>query len=86
MSLRRQTTIALFPHGFSAHLDAMSVMDQTVEDAIRDGVISDLLVPARNRQLRSEDRGTGLVAIFAGLPDVAASGYSALTTSIAVSS
>ena len=38
----------------SAHLDAMDVVDQTVEDAIRDGAIADLLVPARDRQLGSE--------------------------------
>jgi len=34
--------------GFAAHLDAMDIMDQTVEDAIGDGGIADPLVPARS--------------------------------------
>jgi len=32
----------------------MGVVDQTIEDAIGDGRIADLLVPARDRQLGSE--------------------------------
>jgi hypothetical protein len=47
-------------------------VNQTVQDAIGDGGIADLLVPARERQLGSKDGGTGLVAIFADLPDFAA--------------
>jgi len=43
-----------------------------VEDAVSDGGIADLLVPARDWQLGSEDGGTSLVAIFADLPDFAA--------------
>ncbi len=38
-------------HGLSAHLDAMGVVDQAVKDAVGDGGIADLLVPARDRQL-----------------------------------
>ena len=49
----------------------MGVVDQTVEDAVGDGGIADLLVPARDRQLRSEDGRANLVAILADLPDVA---------------
>ena len=41
----------------SAHLDAVGVVNQTVEDAVGDGGIADLLVPARDRQLGSEDGG-----------------------------
>ncbi len=63
--------IALLPHGLTAHIDAMSVVNETVEDAVSDGGIADLLVPARDRQLGSEDGGTILVAIFADLPDFA---------------
>jgi hypothetical protein len=47
-------------------------VNQTVQDAIGDGGIADLLVPARDRQLGGKDGGTGLVAIFADLPDFAA--------------
>src|ERR1039457_2139608 len=50
----------------------MSVVNETVEDAVSDGGIADLLAPARDRQLGSEDGGTSLVAIFADLPDFAA--------------
>ncbi len=53
----------------------MGVVNQTVQDAIGDGGIADLLVPARDRQLRGEDGGTGLVAILADLPDFAALGF-----------
>lgn len=35
----------------TAHLDAMSVVHQAVEDAVGDSGISDLLVPARDWQL-----------------------------------
>src|SRR5271170_3322312 len=50
----------------------MSVVNETVEDAVSDGGIADLLVPARDRQLGSEDGGTSLVAILTDLPDFAA--------------
>ena len=49
----------------------MCVVHQTVEDAIGDGGIADLLVPARNGQLGSEDGGASLVAILPDLPDFA---------------
>ena len=45
---------AFFAHRFSAHLNAMGTMNQAVEDAVRDGWVADLLVPARDRQLRSD--------------------------------
>src|ERR1019366_7147971 len=64
--------IAFLSHGLTAHLDAMSVVHQTVEYAVSDGGIADLLVPARDWQLGSEDSGTSLVTIFADLPDFAA--------------
>src|ERR1019366_3076105 len=64
--------IAFLAHGLAAHFDAVGVVNQTVQDAIGDSGIADLLVPARDRQLGSKDGGTGLVAIFADLPDFAA--------------
>src|SRR5579863_3305129 len=54
--------IAFLPHGLTTHLDAMSVVNETVEDAVSDGGIADLFAPARDRQLGSEDGGTSLVA------------------------
>lgn len=50
----------------------MRVVNETVEDTVSDGGIAGLLVPARDRQLGSEDGGTSLAAIFADLPDFAA--------------
>ena len=41
-------------------------MNQTLQDAIGDGGIADLLVPARHRQLGSKDGGAGLVATANG--------------------
>jgi hypothetical protein len=38
--------IAFFPHGLSARLDAVGIVNQAVEDAVSDGGIADLLVPA----------------------------------------
>jgi hypothetical protein len=64
--------IAFLAHGLATHFDAVGVVNQTVQDAIGDGGIADLLVPARDRQLGGKDGGTGLVAIFADLLDFAA--------------
>ncbi len=64
--------IAFLPHGLTAHLDAMSVVNETVEAAVSDSGIADLLVPARDRQLGSEMVERVLVAIFADLPKFAA--------------
>src|ERR1700746_3734208 len=47
----------------------MSVVDQAVEDTVGDGGVTELLVPARDRQLRSEDGGASLVAILTDLPN-----------------
>jgi hypothetical protein len=43
----------ILPHRVATHLDAVSVVNQPVEDAVRQGRIADLLVPARNRKLRA---------------------------------
>lgn len=61
-------------HRITTHLDAMSIVDQPVEDAIGQRRVADLFMPPRNRQLRGQDRGAHLVAVFADLPDVAALG------------
>ncbi len=64
--------IAFFAHRFSAHLDAMGIVHQAVQDAVGDGGIADLLVPARDRQLGCQDGGESLVAVLTDLPDFAA--------------
>lgn len=39
----------ILTHRIAPHLDAMSVVDQSVKDAIRHGWIADLFVPAGHR-------------------------------------
>src|SRR6266478_1967749 len=58
---------AFFAHRFSAHLDAVGIVHQTIQDAVGDGGIADLLVPARYRQLGCQDGGASLVAVLADL-------------------
>jgi len=48
---------------------------QAVEDAVGDGGIADLLVPARDRQLGSENGGASLIAILADFPYFAPLGF-----------
>jgi hypothetical protein len=40
--------IAFLAHGLAAHLDAVSIVHQAVEDAVGESGIADLLVPARH--------------------------------------
>ena len=47
-------------------------MQQTVEDAVGDGGVADLLVPVGHRHLRSENHRATLIAIVADLEKVAA--------------
>ena len=49
----------------------MGIVHEPVEDAVGQRGIADLFVPARDRQLRNQDRGANLVAILADLPQVA---------------
>jgi hypothetical protein len=65
-----------FAHGFSAYLDAVGIVHQAVQDAVGDGGVADLLLPARDRQLGSEDGGASLVAIVADLPELGGGSHS----------
>src|SRR5258708_36737093 len=69
---RRLGTATLLAHGVATHLDAMSVMNEAVEDSVGGSGIADLFVPAGGGQLRSQNRRTGLITVFADLPRVAA--------------
>ena len=53
----------------------MGVVDQSVEDAISQRRFADLLVPAGDWQLRSEDGRAHLVAVLADLPEITALGF-----------
>src|SRR5215469_9728341 len=61
---------SLFAHRFAAHLDTVSVVHQAVQDGVSQRGIADLLVPARDWQLRGQDHRAGLVAILRDLPEV----------------
>src|SRR5690242_7007824 len=66
--LTGQLCIRLSPvltHRIAAHLNAVGVVNETVEDAVGGGRIADLLVPACDRQLRSQNRRAGLITILA---------------------
>ena len=71
-SARRLRASTLFAHGVSTHFDAMGVVHQPVQDSVSGGGVADLFMPAGNRQLRGQDCRTGLIAIFADFPEVAA--------------
>ena len=64
----------LFPHRVPAHLDAVRVVDQAVEDTVGHGRVADLFVPASDGQLRRQDHRSRLITVFADLPEVAALG------------
>ena len=66
---------AILPHRVAAHVDAMGIVNQPVEDTVRSGRIADLFVPARHRQLGSEDGRARLVAILTDLPEVTPLGF-----------
>src|SRR6185295_3618229 len=72
---RRLRATTFLTHGITTHFDAVSVVNQAVEDTVSGSGIADLFVPAGNRQLRGQDRRTGLVTIFADFPEVAAFGF-----------
>src|SRR6516165_11974086 len=51
--------------------DLVRIMDQPVKNAVGQGRVADLLMPALDRDLAGEDRRVQLVAIFANLQEVA---------------
>jgi len=46
----QQSVCSFLAHELATHFDAVGVVNQTVQDAIGDGGIADLLVPARDRR------------------------------------
>ena len=66
---------ALLAHRIASHFDAVGVVHQAVQDAVGGGGVADLFVPARDRELRSEDGRAGLIAILADFPEVVAFGF-----------
>jgi hypothetical protein len=52
--LARRT--AFLTHRIAFHLDAVGVVNQPVESTVCGGSVADLLMPARNGKLRSQNR------------------------------
>src|SRR5258707_372283 len=62
----------ILTHRVATHLDSVSVVNQSVEDAIGYGRITDLFMPAGDGQLRRENQRADLIAVLANLPEVPA--------------
>jgi len=65
-------SFAPFAHRFAFKLDALSVMDQAVEDTIGNGGITDLLMPMGDRCLRGKDQRVALVTVVADFQEITA--------------
>jgi hypothetical protein len=66
---------AFLAHRIAAHIDAMGVVNQAVQNAVGGRGVADRFMPARDRELRGEDRRASLVTVFADLPEVATLGF-----------
>jgi len=62
---------AILAHGVALHFNSICVVTGPLENAISQRGIADLLMPARDWHLRSQDHRTHLVAALADLPEVA---------------
>ena len=61
---------ALAAQGLAGELNALAVVDETVEDGIGVSGISDHLVPFIDRQLAGYDGGVAAVALFENLKQI----------------
>ena len=57
-------------HGSPFEVDAVGIVDQTIQDGISGGRISDLLMPMGDGELRGEDRRSTVIAVLADLVKV----------------
>src|SRR5580658_6925165 len=69
--LRRQRSRLLLPHRLTFEGKPVAVVDQPVEDRIRDGRILKVSVPLLNGQLACDQRRLAVVAIVEDLEQVA---------------
>ena len=61
-----------FAHGFAAQLDAISVVDEAVENGVGIGGIANDLMPLLDRDLAGDDGGTAAVALFQDFEQIVA--------------
>ena len=67
------TTSPVIWHAFfliEPPFDTVDVVDQAVEDLVGLRRVADLLVATRHRLVRGENRGSGLIPVFADFPEV----------------
>src|SRR5262249_32952004 len=64
----------LFAHRSALKFDAVSVVNEAVQDAVGHSGITDLVVPLSNGHLASENRGTRGITVIADFQEVAALG------------
>jgi hypothetical protein len=62
----------LLAQAVAAELQAMRVVDDAVEDGVGEGRFADQVVPAVDRDLAGDQRGTAAVAVFDDLQQVVA--------------
>lgn len=55
---------------FGVEFDAVSVVDEPVEDGIGDASAAEILVPVGHGQLRGHDGGAAAVALFDGFEQI----------------
>ncbi len=64
--------VTVFAQSLAVQLNAVRIMHDTVEDAIGERGIANLLMLAFHGQLRSENQRARLIAVFANFPEVTA--------------
>jgi hypothetical protein len=62
---------SLLAQALAAQFDAISVVDDPIEDGVGQGGIADKFVPAIDRKLTGDDQRAGVVAILDDLRQVA---------------
>ena len=60
-----------FAQAFSLQFDAMSVVDDAIEDSVGDGGIADDVMPVFQRQLAGDQDGSDVVAILDDFEEIA---------------
>jgi len=61
-ALARRLCATFLAHRIAIHFDAMSVVNQAIQNAVGGNRIADLFMPAGDRKLRSQDRRASLVS------------------------
>ena len=71
-------------HGSPFELDAVGIVEQTIQDGISGGGIADLLMPMGDGELGGQDRGSIVIAILTDLVKVPSLGPAGASIEAAV--